>query len=59
MKRQNNVRAKKARDRILDETCTDYVTDVYEAPGFVEVHGMSGGNDVCYRVYDNGRIHER
>lgn len=59
MKRQHNTRAKKARDRILDEACIDYVTDVYEAPSFVEVHGMSGGNDVCYRVYDNGRIYER
>lgn len=52
-------RADKAQDRILMETCMEYVTDVYEAPDFVQVCGMAGGDSVCYRVYDNGKIVEK
>lgn len=51
-------RAEIAQDRILNETCMDYVVDVYETPDFVEVHGRAGGDDVCYRVYDDGAIYE-
>jgi len=52
-------RADKAQDKVLSETCMEYVTDVYETPDFVEVHGRAGGDDICYRVYSNGRIYER
>ncbi len=54
-----NKRVKKAQDRVLDETCMEYVTDVISAPDFVEVHGRAGGDDLCFRVYDNGEIYER
>lgn len=52
-------RTEKAQDRVLDETCMEYVTDVIPTPDFVEVHGRAGGDDLCFRVYDNGAIYER
>ncbi len=54
-----NKRVKRAQDRVLDETCMEYVTDVIPTPDFVEVHGSAGGDDLCFRVYDNGEIYER
>lgn len=54
-----NKRVKRAQDRVLDETCMEYVTDVIPTPDFVEVHGRVGGDDLCFRVYDNGEIYER
>lgn len=54
-----NKRVQRAQDRVLDETCMEYVTDVISAPDFVEVHGRAGGDDLCFRVYDNGEIYER
>lgn len=52
-------RIEKAQDRVLSETCMEYVTDVYAAPDFVQVDGKAGGESVCYRVYDDGTIAER
>ena len=54
-----NKRVERGRNRVLDETCMEYVTDVIPTPDFVEVHGRSGGDDLCFRVYDNGEIYER
>ena len=54
-----NKRVQRAQDRVLDETCMEYVTDVIPTPDFVEVHGRAGGDDLCIRVYDNGEIYER
>lgn len=53
---ENEQRSDKAQDKVLEETCMEYVTDVHETPNFVEVHGNAGGDDVCYRVYDDGSI---
>lgn len=58
MARTDN-RVSRAQDKVLEETCMDYVVDAFGAPDFVEVHGRAGGDDVCYRVYDDGRIYER
>lgn len=52
-------RADEAQSKVLKETCTEYVVDVYEARDFVEIHGRAGGDDVCYRVYNDGSICER
>ena len=52
-------RADKAQDRVLSGACMEYVTDVYEAPDFVQVDGKAGGDNVCFRVYDDGTITER
>lgn len=52
-------RSEKAWDRVLNETCMEYVTDVVPTPDFVEVHGRAGGDALCFRVYDNGEIYER
>lgn len=52
-------RIDKAQDRVLAETCMEYVTDVYAAPDFVQIDGKAGGDSVCYRVYDDGRIVEK
>lgn len=54
-----NKRTENVQDRVLNETCMEYVTDVIPAPDFVEVHGRTGGDDLCFRVYDNGEIYER
>lgn len=52
-------RADKAQDRVLSETCMEYVTDVYEAPDFVQIDGKARGDNICFRVYDDGTITER
>ncbi len=52
-------RIDKAQDRVLSETCMEYVTDVYAAPDFVQVDGNAGGDNVCYRVYNDGTMVER
>ncbi len=52
-------RIDKAQDRVLSETCMEYVTDVYAAPDFVQVDGKAGGDSVCYRVYNDGTIVEK
>ncbi len=49
----------KAQDRVLSETCMEYVTDVYAAPDFVQVDGKAGGDSVCYRVYNDGTMVEK
>lgn len=54
-----NDRVDKAQDRVLSETCMEYVTGVYEAPDFVQIDGKAGGDNVCFRVYDDGTITER
>lgn len=54
-----NDRVDKAQDRVLSETCMEYVTDVYVAPDFVQVDGKAGGDSVCYRVYNDGTIVEK
>lgn len=54
-----SIRADQAQDRVLSETCMEYVTDVYETPDFVQVNGKAGGDSVCYRVYNDGTITER
>ena len=54
-----NKRVKRAQDRVLSEICMEYVTAVIPTPDFVEVHGKAGGDDLCFRVYDNGEIYER
>lgn len=54
-----NDRIDKAQDRVLSETCMEYVTDVFAAPDFVQVDGKAGGDSVCYRVYNDGTIAER
>lgn len=54
-----NARIDKAQDRVLSETCMEYVTDVFAAPDFVQVDGKAGGDSVCYRVYNDGTIVER
>lgn len=54
-----NDRVDRAQDRVLSETCMEYVTDVYAAPNFVQVDGKAGGDSVCYRVYDDGTIVEK
>lgn len=54
-----NDKVSKAQDRVLSETCMEYVTDVYTAPDFVQVNGKAGGDSVCYRVYNDGTIVER
>lgn len=59
MKMVENNRVSKAQDRVLSETCMEYVTDVYAAPDFVQVDGKAGGDSVCYRVYNDGTIVER
>lgn len=56
---EKDKRTEKAQDRVLDETCIEYVTDVIPTPDFVEVHGRAGGDDLCFRVYDSGEIYER
>lgn len=56
---KKNERVSKAQDRVLNETCMEYVVDAYETPDFVEVHGRAGGDDVCFRVYNDGKIYER
>lgn len=60
----NNSKAKdkrvdEAQDRVLNETCMEFVTRVISTPDYVEVHGCAGGDDVCYRVYNDGAIYER
>jgi len=52
-------RVDKAQDRVLSETCMEYVTDVYSAPDFVQVDGKAGGDSVCFRVYNDGTIVEK
>lgn len=52
-------RVDKAQDRVLSETCMEYVTDVYAAPDFVQIDGKAGGDSVCYRVYNDGTIVEK
>ena len=37
----------------------DFILDVYEAIGFVDIMGKIGGDTVTYRVYDNGTVTER
>lgn len=37
----------------------DFILDVYEAIGFVDITGKIGGDTVTYRVYDNGTVTER
>lgn len=59
MKMAKNDRVSKTLDRVLYETCMEYVTDVYAAPDFVQVDGKAGGDSVCYRVYNDGTIVER
>lgn len=59
MKMAENNRVSKAQDRVLFETCMEYVTDVYATPDFVQVDGKAGGDSVCYRVYNDGTIVER
>lgn len=54
-----NKRTENAQDRVLNETCMECVTDVIPTPDFVEVHGRAGGDDLCFRVYDNGEIYEK
>jgi hypothetical protein len=52
-------RIDKAQDRVLAETCMEFVTDVYAAPDYVQVVGNAGGDCVCYRVYNDGTIVEK
>lgn len=52
-------RVHKAQDRVLTETCMEYVTNVYAAPDFVQVDGKTGCDSICYHVYNDGRIAER
>ncbi len=52
-------RADQAQDRVLTETCIEYITDVYETPDFVQIEGKAGGGYVCYRVYNDGTIAEK
>lgn len=54
-----NDRISKAQESIMNKTCVEYVTRVYESPDYVEIHGVAGGDDICYRIYNNGRICER
>ncbi len=54
-----NKRTENAQERVLNETCMEYVTDVIPTPDFVEVHGRAGGDNLCFRVFDNGEIYER
>ena len=56
---ERDKRTEKAQNRVLNETCMEYVTDVIPTPDFVEVHGRAGGDDLCFRVYENGEIYER
>lgn len=56
---ERDKRTEKAQDRVLNETCMEYVTDVISTPDFVEVHGRAGGDALCFRVYENGKIYER
>ena len=58
MQRQTR-RVERAEERVLAETCMETVAASFETPDFVEVHGLAGGDDVCYRVYDDGRIYGR
>ena len=59
MRMNKEARLKQAKQKVLFETNMDYIIDVYEMPDFIEVHGRSGGEDVCFRVYNNGKIYER
>ena len=59
MRMNKEARLKQAIQKVLFETNMDYIIDVYEMPDFIEVHGRSGREDVCFRVYNNGKIYER
>ncbi len=52
-------RADKAQNKILFETCIEYITEVCGAPDFVRIEGKAGGDPVCYRVYNDGTIAEK
>lgn len=54
-----NETCNKAQDIVLNKTCMEYVVDIFHTPDFVEVHGRAGGDDVCYRVMNDGTIFER
>ncbi len=54
-----NKRAENVQDRVLNETCKEYVTDVIPTPDFVKVHGRAAGDNLRFRVYDNGENYER
>jgi len=59
MEMAKDDRIDKAQDRVLSETCMEYVTDVYAAPDFVQVDGRAGGDSICFRVYNDGTIVEK
>ncbi len=52
-----NERVEKAQ-KIVQER-VDYITSYHEERKFVEVSGRVGGDDVTYRVYDDGTVTER
>lgn len=56
---EKNDRVSKAQDKVLSETCMEYVTDVCAAPDFVQIDGKAGGDSICCRVYNDGTIVER
>lgn len=45
-------RVSKAQDIALEERGFDYIEDVHDADGYVEVIGVMGGEREPYRVYD-------
>lgn len=57
MRASDSPRAIKAQKMINGRL--DFIFDVSEAQGFVEITGKVGGDTITYRVYDNGTITER
>lgn len=45
-------RINKAQDIALEERGFDYIEDVHDANGYVEIVGVIGGDYEKYRVYD-------
>lgn len=57
MRANDSARSVKAQKKICGRL--DYIIDIYESVGFVDITGKIGGDIITYRVYDNGTVTER
>ncbi|MCR5728210.1 MAG: hypothetical protein K6G24_12180 [Lachnospiraceae bacterium] len=57
MRANDSARSVKAQKKICGRL--DYIIDIYESVGFVDITGKIGGDIITYRVYDNGNVTER
>lgn len=55
----NKERVNKATTILFENTPADRILETYEAKDFVEFICVAGGDPLCYRVYDNGKIYEK